>query len=45
MTRCGETEVQVECDSASPMKSGTKVTFGVRSEDIMLFDKDSGDTL
>ena len=45
VTRCGETEVQVECDSASPMKSGTTMTFGVRSEDIMLFDKDSGATL
>ena len=45
VTRCGEVEVQVECDSASPMKAGSSMTFGVRSEDIMLFDSDSGATL
>ncbi|WP_419913779.1 ABC transporter ATP-binding protein [Hoeflea sp.] len=42
VTRCGEEEVLVEYDSATPMKSGVSMTFGVRPEDIMLFDRGSG---
>jgi len=42
VTRCGAAEVLVEYDSATPMKAGTTMTFGVRSDDIMLFDPETG---
>lgn len=42
VTRCGQAEVQVELDSAEPIRSGERVTFTVAPEDIMVFDKDSG---
>lgn len=42
MTRCGNQEVLVERESASPVKAGTTLAFGVLPEDIMLFDKHSG---
>jgi len=45
VTRCGSEEVLVEYDSASPMKAGTTMTFGIRSDDIMLFDPETGATL
>jgi multiple sugar transport system ATP-binding protein len=45
VTRCGGEDVLVEYDSATPMKSGTTMTFGIRSDDIMLFDRGTGATL
>ncbi|MEL6963102.1 MAG: ATP-binding cassette domain-containing protein [Pseudomonadota bacterium] len=45
VTRCGVEDVLVEYDSATPMKAGTTMTFGVRSDDIMLFDVTTGVTL
>lgn len=42
MTRCGDQDVLVERDSASPVKSGTTLAFGVLPEDIMLFNDESG---
>ncbi len=42
VTRCGAAEVLVEYDSATPMKAGTTMTFGVRSDDIMLFNPETG---
>ncbi|MGH1483060.1 MAG: ABC transporter ATP-binding protein [Geminicoccales bacterium] len=45
VTRCGGEEVLVEYDSASPMKAGTTMTFGIRADDIMLFDPETGATL
>ena len=42
VTRCGAGEVLVEFDSATPMKAGATMTFGVRSDDIMLFDPKTG---
>ncbi|MEM8949034.1 MAG: ABC transporter ATP-binding protein [Pseudomonadota bacterium] len=44
VTRCGADEVLVEYDSATPMKAGTTMTFGVRPDDIMLFDPETGAT-
>ena len=45
VTRCGTSEVLVEHQSASPLQPGTTMTFGVRPEDIMLFDADTAITL
>ncbi|MEM7042580.1 MAG: ABC transporter ATP-binding protein [Pseudomonadota bacterium] len=45
VTRCGVDEVLVEYDSATPMKAGTTMAFGVRPDDIMLFDPETGATL
>ncbi|WP_422368049.1 ABC transporter ATP-binding protein [Pelagibius sp.] len=45
VTRCGDAEILVEHDSASPMKAGVTMTFGVKPEDIMVFDKETGLTL
>ncbi len=44
-TRCGSTEVLVEIDSAHAAAAGERRTFGVRPDDIMVFDKQSGATL
>jgi len=42
MTRCGDQDILVERDSASPVKAGTTLGFGVLPDDIMLFDNKSG---
>ncbi|MEM9582840.1 MAG: ABC transporter ATP-binding protein [Pseudomonadota bacterium] len=42
VTRCGETEILVETQSAAPVKAGNKQTFGVLTNEIMIFDKASG---
>ena len=42
VTRCGAAEVLVEYDSVTPMKAGASMTFGVRPEDIMIFDPKTG---
>jgi len=45
VTRCGGAEVQVELSSATPIRAGTVMTFGVEADDILLFDAQSGRTL
>ena len=45
MTHCGASEVLVECDSASPIATGRAMTFGVKPEDIMLFNTSTGKAL
>ena len=45
VTRCADTDVLVEFDSASPVKPGSSMEFRVRPEDIMLFDNSTGVTL
>jgi len=42
VTRCGEEEVLVEHDSSSPLRSPGMLTFYVRTDEIMAFDKASG---
>ena len=42
VTRCGGDEVLVETQSASPIKAGAVQTFGVLTDEIMIFDKSSG---
>ncbi|MEM9637141.1 MAG: ABC transporter ATP-binding protein [Pseudomonadota bacterium] len=42
VTRCGEAEILVETQSAAPVRSGTEQTFGVLTNEIMIFDKTSG---
>ena len=42
MTRCNDIDVLVERDSDSPVRSGTTLTFGVPSEEMMFFDPDGG---
>ncbi len=44
-TRCGTSDVLVEIGSANLPKSGETVTFGVRPQDVMVFDKTTGKTL
>ena len=41
VTRCGDGELLVETQSASPVKAGTVQTFGVLTDEIMIFDKAS----
>lgn len=40
-TRCGDAEVLVEINSTRRVQSGETVTFGVKPEDIMIFDRKS----
>ncbi len=42
VTRCGEADVLVETQSATPIKSGAVRTFGVLTDEIMIFDKSTG---
>ncbi|WP_299964158.1 ATP-binding cassette domain-containing protein [uncultured Roseobacter sp.] len=42
VTHCGDAEILVETQSASPVRSGTVQTFGVLTDEIMIFDKTSG---
>ena len=42
VTRCGDTDVLVETQSTSPVKAGSVQTFGVLTDEIMIFDKISG---
>lgn len=42
VTRCGGAEILVETQSTSPVRSGTEQTFGVLTDEIMIFDKTSG---
>ncbi|MEO0429776.1 MAG: ABC transporter ATP-binding protein [Pseudomonadota bacterium] len=44
-TRCGPTEVQVEITGSPRARPGDLMTFGVQSQDIRLFDADTGVTL
>ncbi len=45
VTRCGASEVLVEHQSVSPPRPGTTMTFGVKPDDIMLFDAATARTL
>ncbi|MEO0680896.1 MAG: ABC transporter ATP-binding protein [Pseudomonadota bacterium] len=45
VTRCGGTEVLVEVAGGHPARPGEKMSFGVRPEDIRVFDAESGATL
>ncbi|MBM7066117.1 ABC transporter ATP-binding protein [Actibacterium sp. 188UL27-1] len=42
VTHCGQQELLVEMQSAAPLKAGTTETFGIRTDEIMIFDKASG---
>ncbi len=42
VTRCGDADVLVETQSTSPIRAGTIQTFGVLTDEIMIFDKASG---
>ncbi|PWQ93966.1 ABC transporter ATP-binding protein [Leucothrix arctica] len=42
VTRCCKQDVLVEVQSASPIPGGQEMTFSVKPEDIMMFDKKSG---
>jgi multiple sugar transport system ATP-binding protein len=44
-TRCGASDVLVEVASAHLPKSGEMITFAVRPQDVMVFDKATGRTL
>jgi multiple sugar transport system ATP-binding protein len=44
-TRCGGTEVQVEIAGSPAAKPGELMTFGVKPEDIRIFDAETGVTL
>ncbi len=44
-TRCGASDILVEVASAQLPRSGETVTFGIRSQDVMVFDKTTGKTL
>ncbi len=41
VTRCGDAEVLVEHDSSSPVRTGSQLTFGVRTDELMVFDKNT----
>jgi len=42
VTRCGDEEVRVEVESASPIPNGKTLSFAVLPQTIMIFDKQSG---
>ena len=42
VTRCGAADVLVETQSAAPVRSGGMQTFGVLTDELMIFDKTSG---
>ncbi|RED18047.1 ABC transporter ATP-binding protein [Pontivivens insulae] len=42
VTRCGQTEVLAEIASAHRFESGKVRTFGVATDELMIFDRDSG---
>ena len=39
VTRCNEVEVLVEHDSTTPVKAGRTLTFGINTNEIMVFDR------
>ena len=41
VTKCGEAEVLVEHESSSPVRAGGVLKFGVRTEELMVFDKET----
>ncbi|MEL7469387.1 MAG: ABC transporter ATP-binding protein [Pseudomonadota bacterium] len=43
--RCGAADVQVEVTGSPPAKPGEHITFGVKPEDIRIFDAETGATL
>ncbi|WP_179379378.1 ABC transporter ATP-binding protein [Jannaschia marina] len=42
VTRCGDEEVLVEANSATPIAPGTTRAFGVLTDELMIFDRESG---
>jgi multiple sugar transport system ATP-binding protein len=42
VTKCGAQEILVETASSQPIRPGTDVTFGVKTDELMLFDPDTG---
>ncbi|MGD1882381.1 MAG: ABC transporter ATP-binding protein [Paracoccaceae bacterium] len=42
ITRCSETDVVVETQSAQPLQTGSVQIFGVKTDEIMVFEKSSG---
>ncbi|MEM8812008.1 MAG: ABC transporter ATP-binding protein [Pseudomonadota bacterium] len=42
VAECGGTELQVEVAGSAPETAGTALTFGVRPDDIIVFDAESG---
>ena len=42
VTKCGDQELLVEMESNSPVKAGSVRTFGVLTDEIMVFDTESG---
>ena len=42
VTKLGDTELLVETQSTAPFKSGVTQTFGVNTDEIMLFDRTTG---
>jgi len=42
VTQCGSQEILVETTSTRPIRSGTEVAFGVRTDELMLFDPETG---
>ncbi|MEL6236920.1 MAG: sugar ABC transporter ATP-binding protein, partial [Pseudomonadota bacterium] len=45
VTRCGQTEVLVEVPSTARLRAGATHRFGVRTDEIMIFDGQSGHRL
>lgn len=45
VTRCGDADVLAELASTTPFTAGELRTFAVRTEEIMIFDRDSGTRL
>ena len=45
VTRCADAEILVEIGSARPIKAGTVQTFKVNTEEVMVFDRSSGQRL
>lgn len=45
VTRCGDVDVLVEYESSSPVKAGEINEFGIRTNEIMLFDHTTGKRL
>ncbi|MEM9223310.1 MAG: ATP-binding cassette domain-containing protein [Pseudomonadota bacterium] len=42
VTRCADVEVLAEVTSSTPFKPGTKHTFGVTVDELLVFDRESG---
>jgi len=43
--RCGEEDVLVEHDAGSGTKAGSTMTFGIKPDEVLVFDRETGKTL